>query len=103
VLPLGGLNQVTWQWATCGAIPDGLGQAGIVLMPGQSTWLTATFTVQLHCPGPLPVQFSVAYLVQGHSVTASLPGFPDLSQVPYSGCPPATASLRSVQIVTANH
>jgi hypothetical protein len=103
VLPLGGLNQVTWQWATCGAIPDGLGQAVIVLMPGQSTWLTATFTVQLHCPGPLPVQFSVGYLVQSHSVTASLPGFPDLSQVPYSGCPPVTASLRSVQIVTANH
>ena len=91
VLPLGGLRQVAWQWATCGAIPDGLGQAGSVLMPGQSTWLTVTLRVQMHCPGPAPVQFSVGYLVQGRTVTASLPGFPDLSQVPYSGCPTTTA------------
>ena len=92
VLPMGGLRQVAWQWATCGAIPDGLGQADSVLMPGQSTWLTVTFKVQLRCPGPAPVQFSVGYLTQGHSVAASLPGFADLGQVPYSGCPPPTAN-----------
>lgn len=88
VLPLGGLKQVTWQWATCGAIPSGLGNVATILSPGQSTWLSVMFQVKLHCPGPDPVQFSVGYLVQGHTVTASLPGFPDLGQVPYSGCPP---------------
>jgi hypothetical protein len=92
VLPLGGLKQVTWQWATCGAIPTGLAQEYDVLLPGQSTWLSATFQVELRCPGPFPVQFTVGYRAQGHSQTASLPGFPDLSQVPYSGCPP-TASF----------
>jgi hypothetical protein len=29
--------------------------------------------------------------VQGRSVSVSLPGFPDLGQVPYSGCPQPTA------------
>ena len=100
VLPMGGLRQVNWQWSTCGAIPSGLGQANTVLLPGMSTWLTVMFKVQLRCPGPAPVQFSVGYLTQGHSVAASLPGFADLSQVPYSGCPPPTASTFSTQIVT---
>jgi hypothetical protein len=86
VLPLGGLKQVAWQWATCGEIPNGLGQAAFVLLPGESTWLSVMFQVKLHCPAALPVQFSVSYLFQGHTVTASLPGFPDLGQVPYSGC-----------------
>jgi hypothetical protein len=95
VLPLPGLRQVTWQWATCGAIPAGsAGPAADlnVLLPGQSTWLSATLKVQVRCPGPIPVQFSVGYLAQGKSATASLPGFSDLSQVPYSGCPPLATS-----------
>jgi hypothetical protein len=87
VLPMGGLKQVTQQWAPCGALPDALVQADNILQPGASTWLTVTFKVQLRCPGPLPVQFTVGYLGQSHSATASLPGFPDLGQVPYSGCP----------------
>ena len=88
VLPLDGLEQLTWQWGPCGALPNAAGQAQLILAASDSTWLTATFKVQIHCPGPLPVQFSVRYILQGHPVTASLPGFPDLSQVPYSGCPP---------------
>jgi hypothetical protein len=91
VLPLGGLKEVGWQWAPCGALPNGLGQADQILMPGQSTWMTVTFKVQPHCPAAYPVQFSVGYLVQGKSVAVSLPGFPDLGQVPYSGCPRPTA------------
>lgn len=102
VLPLGMLKQVTWQWATCGALPDGLGQADQILDPGASTWLTATFKVQVRCPGPAPVQLSVGYLVQGHSVTASLPGFSDLSQVPYTGCPSTTAGTFSAELVQAS-
>jgi hypothetical protein len=100
VLPRGGLKQVTWQWATCGAIPDGLGQSDEILAPGASTWLTATFKVQLRCPGPAPVQFTVGYLVQGKPLTASLPGFPDLSQVPYTGCQPTMAGTFSAQSIT---
>lgn len=97
VLPLGGLSQVTWQWGTCGAILDGLDEADYIpmLAPGQSTWLTVTFQVQMRCPGPLPVQFSVHYVAQGHTLSASLPGFPDLSQVPYSGCPKTASTTGS--------
>jgi hypothetical protein len=36
VRPLGELKQVTWQWATCGALPAGLSQGIDVLSPGQS-------------------------------------------------------------------
>jgi hypothetical protein len=100
VLPLPGLKQVTWQWTTCGAIPAGFAEDDDVLLPGQSTWLSATLKIQVRCPGPVPVQFSVGYLAQGKSVTASLPGFPDLSQVPYSGCPPLTSGSLGFPVVT---
>jgi len=92
VLPLGGLKQVTWQWATCGAVAGLPAQADDILLPGESAWMAVTFTVKEQCPGPLPVLFSVGYLVQGKPATASLPGFPDLSQVPYSGCGTTTAA-----------
>jgi hypothetical protein len=100
VLPMGGLKQVTWQWATCGAIPAGPAQDYDILLPGQSTWLSATFKVQLRCPGFAPVQFTVSYLAQGKPATASLPGFADLGQVPYSGCPPPTSSNLGSPVVT---
>jgi hypothetical protein len=93
VLPMGGLKQVSQHWGPCGALPDGLIQAIDILPPGNSTWLTVTFNVQLRCPAPAPVQFTVGYLAQGHPGTATLPGFPDLSQVPYSGCPANTAGV----------
>jgi hypothetical protein len=92
VLPLGGLSQVTWQWATCGAVDAPPARADDILMPGESAWMAVTFTVKDECPGPLPVEFSVGYLVRGKPATASLPGFPDLSQVPYSGCGATTAA-----------
>jgi hypothetical protein len=92
VLPMGGLSQVTWQWATCGAVDAPPAQAAEILMPGESAWMAVTFTVKEECPGPFPVQFSVGYLVQGKPATTSLPGFPDLSQVPYSGCGATTAA-----------
>jgi hypothetical protein len=86
VLPLGGLAQTGWHWGTCGAIPQTPGQSLVILMPGESTWLTVTFRVSLHCPAAAPVQFRVAYRAQGRPATVSLPGFSDLGQVPYSGC-----------------
>jgi hypothetical protein len=89
VLPLGGLSPVIWHWSPCGALPQTLvaAQGDLVLLPGASTWLTMMFNVKVTCPVPYPVQFTISYLAAGRSATASLPGFPDLSQVPYTGCP----------------
>ena len=88
VLPLGGLKQVGSQWGTCGALTIPLAPNDVLdLVAGESGWLTVLLDVTVRCPGPLPVQFSVGYVVNGKQSTASLPGFPDLGQVPYSGCP----------------
>jgi hypothetical protein len=101
VLPLGGLVPVSWQWTPCGALPQTLGgQVGAILLPGASTWLTMMFSVKLGCPAPLPVQFTIGYLAAGRSATASLPGFPDLSEVPYTGCPRNSAAAAGAQLIT---
>jgi hypothetical protein len=86
VLPLGGLRVVSQQWTPCGVIPAGPGQSSGSLAPGASTWFTVTFKVLMTCPGPLPVQFTVHYDWRGQGTSASLPGFSDLSEVPYTGC-----------------
>jgi hypothetical protein len=54
--------------------------------------MAVSFKVQMHCPAGAHAQFIVGYLVQGKPASASLPGFPDLSQVPYSGCGTTTAA-----------
>jgi hypothetical protein len=84
VLPLGGLRMVSQQWAPCGAI--GVPQDPDPLEPGESTWFSVTLQVLVGCPGPMPVQFTVDYTWAGVAATARLPGFSDLSQVPYPGC-----------------
>jgi hypothetical protein len=84
VLPLGGLKWISQQWAPCSTLPTG--QDPAVLTPGASTWFSVTFDVLVRCPGPLPVQFTVDYVQDGRSAATSLPGFPDLGQVPYTGC-----------------
>jgi hypothetical protein len=84
VLPLGGLKWISQQWAPCSALPDG--QDPAMLTPGASTWFSVTFEVLVRCPGPLPVQFTIDYLLNGRPAASSLPGFPDLGQVPYAGC-----------------
>jgi len=86
--PLGGLRIVSQQWGPCGALPTSQEMVGNKLAAGDTIWLTATFKVLVKCPGPLPVQFSVGYDADGSDASASLPGFSDLSQVPYTGCPP---------------
>jgi hypothetical protein len=102
VLPLGGLTPGGWHWTTCGALPQTLaGPSDLILQPGASTWLTMTFTVKVGCPGAFPVQFTVGYLAQGRSMTASLPGFPDLGGVPYTGCPPESAAAAGLHFRTA--
>jgi hypothetical protein len=87
VLPLGGLRAISQQWGPCGALPALQELPGDVLAPGASTWFTVTFKVLRGCPGPLPVQFTVEYDSNGQTAAAILPGFSDLSQVPYPGCP----------------
>jgi hypothetical protein len=102
VLPLGGLKQVALQWAPCGALPSTLTPgADSIVMPGASAWLTVTFQVKLRCPAAYPVQFTVDFLARGHRATASLPGFPDLSEVPYSGCPANAAASGDAERITA--
>lgn len=92
-----------WHWTTCGALPQTLaGPSDLILEPGASTWLTMTFTVKVGCPGALPVQFTVGYLAQGRSMTASLPGFPDLGGVPYTGCPPQSAAATGLQFAATD-
>ena len=87
VLPLGGLRALSQQWGPCGVLPQGQDQTGVELLPpGASTWLTVTFKVLVRCPGPLPVQFTVDFDWNGQPAAAILPGFPDLSGVPYAGC-----------------
>jgi hypothetical protein len=92
VLPLGGLEQVAWHWGPCGAAAGGPRQGDLLLGPGASVWLTVTLKVQVRCPSALPVEFVIGYLAQGQSGRTDLPGFSDLSQVPYTGCPATTAS-----------
>jgi hypothetical protein len=84
--PLGGLRIISQQWGPCGALPTGQEMVGDKLAAGDTTWLSATFKVLVKCPGPLPVQFSVGYDAGGSDASASLPGFSDLSGVPYPGC-----------------
>ena len=85
VLPLSGLRVVSQQWAPCGAI--GAVQVPDTLGPGDSTWLSVTVQVLVACPAPIPVQFAVGCTYAGEAATVALPGFPDLGNVPYSGCP----------------
>jgi len=96
VLPLGGLAVTSKAWGPCGELPAvaevpaaGDGPAGTpfpILRPGATAWFTVTFRVLVRCPKPLPVQFTLDYDQQGRPAAIRLPGFPDLGQVPYSGC-----------------
>jgi hypothetical protein len=87
VLPASGLKQVAQHWTACGALPDTFVPDDVILLPGGSTWLTVTLQVSASCPAAYPVQFAVRYVTTGRPQTISLPGFPDLGSVPYSGCP----------------
>jgi len=110
ILPSSGLRLASQQWAPCGALSpswqaaDGglivlvksstgvveVGSStpgGAAVLPSNGTaWLSATFQVLVACPSTLPVQFTVTYQQDGRTHTAQLTGFPDLQQVPYTGC-----------------
>jgi hypothetical protein len=78
---------LSWRWAPCGFDNDGIVQETVALGPGETTWVTAVVQPLVTCPGPAPLQFQVTCSVNGRKSTSNLPGFPDLSAVPYSGCP----------------
>jgi hypothetical protein len=90
VLPLGGLKMISQTWGPCGELPATAKTPGGILPPtlrrGASAWITVTFQVLVRCPQPLPVQFILGYDQQGRPAAIRLPGFPDLGQIPYSGC-----------------
>ncbi len=90
VLPLGGLKVTSQAWGPCGQLAAADDASGRILPPtlgrGASSWFTVTFQVLVRCPQPLPVQFALHYDQQGRPAVIQLPGFPDLGQVPYSGC-----------------
>jgi hypothetical protein len=89
VLPLGGLKQVSWAWGPCGELP-GAPPPDQSLATGNSGWFTVTFQVLVGCPGPLPVQFEVWFDIRtakdSRGELASVAAFPDLGEIPYSGC-----------------
>ena len=89
-LPLGGLKVTSQAWGPCGELPAADGAPGSLRPPalgrGASSWFTVTFQVLVRCPQPLPVQFTLDYDQLGRRAAIRLPGFPDLGQVPYSGC-----------------
>jgi hypothetical protein len=82
-LPLSGLHVRTKAFGTCGSIGGNTGPQP--LAAGNSTWMNATFDVDVPCPGAIPVLF-VAVYDTGKTVAG---GFPDLGQVPYTGCSPS--------------
>ena len=90
MLPMGGLRVTAQAWGPCGQLPAPGELPGSTLPPtlgpGASAWFAVTFQVLTRCPQPLPVQFTLDYDQQGRSAAIRLPGFPDLGQVPYSGC-----------------
>jgi hypothetical protein len=88
VLPVPGMLKVlSWRWDPCGFDNDGIIPDTVTLGPGQTTWVTAVVQPLVACPAPAPLQFQVTYSVNSQKSTSSLPGFPDLGAVHYSGCP----------------
>jgi hypothetical protein len=111
VLPIGGMRPIAEQWVPCGTIPSSwpgsgpgsdtfiwvststgstgypnLLPGGDTVPPGGTAWLSVAFQVLVPCPRALPVQFTVSYSESGRPQTTRLTGFPDLGEVPYSGC-----------------
>jgi hypothetical protein len=82
---------LSWRWEPCGFDHDGEVPDTVAIGPGETTWVTAVVQPLVACPGPAPLQFQVTYSINSQKSTINLPGFPDLSAVPYSGCPTPAA------------
>jgi hypothetical protein len=84
VFPMGGLRTVDAAVGHC-SVP-GVPVPDYWLAPGGTTWLRITVDVLVGCPQPLPVHYQVDYAVDGSPSSVTLPSFPDLANVHYSGC-----------------
>jgi hypothetical protein len=92
VLPLPGMLKVlSWRWDPCGFDNDGVIADTVALGPGETAWITAVVQPLIACPSPAPLQFQVTYSLNSQESMSSLPGFPDLTNVHYSGCPAPAA------------
>jgi hypothetical protein len=98
--PLGGLHKIASGLGTCGEIPLASPFTNPLLGPGMTGWVTATVSVAVRCPQPLPVGFRVRFEQHGKSSVADLNGFPDLSQVAYRNCPYARPTARGTITIT---
>lgn len=85
-LPAGMLTPVASGWGTCGQLPAESIEPSTMVPPGATAWFTVTFRVQVRCPRPVPVAFTIGYQAGGGQHLAKLAGFADLAQVPYTGC-----------------
>jgi hypothetical protein len=90
-LVAGLLKVLSWRWEPCGFDHDGEVPDTVAIGPGETTWVTAVVQPLVACPGAAPLQFQVTYSINSQKSTINLPGFPDLSAVPYSGCPTPAA------------
>jgi hypothetical protein len=71
----------------CGQLPGADNSiAGYHLPVGASVWLTVTVDVLTSCPAALHLTILLDYTQNGHAGTAMLADFPDLGDVPYTGC-----------------
>ncbi len=71
----------------CGQLPGAdHGITGYHLAVGASVWLTVTVDVLAGCPAALHLTILLDYSANGHTATAMLADFPDLGDVPYTGC-----------------
>jgi hypothetical protein len=108
-LPLGGLQAIGQAWGPCGELPAAASGGNLLparqngLPGGGTAWFTVTFKVLVPCPQAFPVQFAVTFAPRrpppgtgGFMVTSQLPGFVDLGDVPYSGCPSVNPEPRYV-------
>ena len=80
------LKVLSWQWGPCGYDDGGGAPDGMWLEPGETIWLTATVQPLVSCPTPASMQFLITYSANRQDFSFTLPGFPDLESVPYSGC-----------------
>lgn len=90
VLPRGGLRPTGSSWGACGELSSVPDVNPYEVSAGAAAWMTITLQVLRPCPAPTPVQFRLTYTHAGEVTTVNLGGFPDLDDVPYTGCrPPA--------------
>ncbi|HEU5419662.1 MAG TPA: hypothetical protein VFV41_18385 [Streptosporangiaceae bacterium] len=89
ILAMSGLRPVRLSWGACGELPVALAEPVQAVQPGGSAWFTVSVRVLVRCPAAYPVQFRLRYEQHGRAATVILPGFSDLSRVPYPGCPGA--------------